>query len=110
MFISCLSSPKLLPQCYYYLYGEWGHGRPAVLCRAHHGVWRNQSALEACVLLMWLFPLILLLHLAELQFCNSDVLSAWGHFICIHHQRWGVWLPGNPSLPTGLPVPIDYPH
>lgn len=94
-------------QCYY-LCGEWGHGRPAVLCRARHDGWPDRSALEACMLPVWIVALRLFLCLADLPFFSSGVLPAWGHFSCIHHQKWGAWWPGNPSLPTGCPVPIEY--
>lgn len=93
----------------YYLCGEWGHGRPAALCRARYDGRPDRCALEACMLLVWIVALLLFLCLADLLFFSSGVLPAWGHFRCIHHQKWVAWWPGNPSLPTGRPVRIECP-
>lgn len=110
MHLSLVSpAPRCCCRHCYCLCGEWGHGRRAVLCRARHEGWPDRSAPEACMLLVWIDALLLLLCLADLLFFSSGVLSARGRFRCIHHQKWGAWWPGNPSLPPGLPVPIGYP-
>lgn len=72
MFISYLSYPKLLLQTMLLFVWWVGHGGCAVSCRAHHDVWPNCSALETCVLLMWIFALLLFLCLAELHFFSSE--------------------------------------
>uniref|UniRef100_A0A4X1U5S1 cyclin-dependent kinase n=1 Tax=Sus scrofa TaxID=9823 RepID=A0A4X1U5S1_PIG len=102
---------KILDRCCrqcYYLCGEWGRGRRADLHRAHHDVWpNNRSALEACMLLVWVFWQLLFLSLAELQFFSSVVLSAWGHFRCGHHQRWVISGLATYPYPLGFLSPLS---
>lgn len=94
-------------QCYY-LCGEWGCGRRAVSCRARHDVWPDCSALEACVLLVWLLwqlPFAWLSSRSLVLLCC--LLGVFSDASTIRGR--GAQWPGNPSLFTGLHVPIEHP-
>ena len=111
MHIMCLSlvfltSSSCCRQCYY-LCGEWGRGRRAVSCRARHDMRPDCSALEACVLLVWLFwqlPFAWPSSRSSVLCCLLGVFSDASTI-----RGWRAQWPENPSLFIGFRVPIEHP-